>query len=211
MQLERGANNNNRTARVVDPLAQQVLAEASLLAFDHVGQGLERTAVAPGNGAAAPAVVQQGVNRLLQHALFVAHNNIGRIEVEQALEAVVAVDDPAIQIVEVGCGKAATVQRHQRAQVGRQNRQNGQNHVFRTVARLQKPFNQLDAARQTLDFGLRVCGRNLLAQRLQLGVQINVFKQRSEEHTSELQSRGQLVCRLLLVEEKKEISSNYFQ
>src|SRR5690625_5497981 len=32
---------------------------------------------------------------------------------------------------------------------------------------------------------------------------VGYFKQRSEEHTSELQSRGDLVCRLLL--EKKEV------
>src|SRR5690625_7099353 len=33
----------------------------------------------------------------------------------------------------------------------------------------------------------------------------NVFSPRSEEHTSELQSRGHLVCRLLLEKKKKSI------
>src|SRR5437870_9696634 len=33
---------------------------------------------------------------------------------------------------------------------------------------------------------------------------------RSEEHTSELQSRGHLVCRLLLEKKKHQPSSNYF-
>src|SRR5437870_7644069 len=33
-------------------------------------------------------------------------------------------------------------------------------------------------------------------------------KNRSEEHTSELQSRGHLVCRLLLEKKKKQISIN---
>src|SRR5690625_6854399 len=37
----------------------------------------------------------------------------------------------------------------------------------------------------------------------QLDVKQNIFASRSEEHTSELQSRGHLVCRLLL-EKKKE-------
>src|SRR5690625_6214908 len=32
------------------------------------------------------------------------------------------------------------------------------------------------------------------------------FKSRSEEHTSELQSRGHLVCRLLLEKKKKKMS-----
>ena len=38
VQLEGGADNNDRTARVVDALAQQILPEASALAFDHVCQ-----------------------------------------------------------------------------------------------------------------------------------------------------------------------------
>ena len=41
----------------------------------------------------------------------------------QALEAVVAVDDAAVEVVQVGGREAAAVQRHQRAQVRRQHRQ----------------------------------------------------------------------------------------
>src|SRR5690625_5834362 len=39
--------------------------------------------------------------------------------------------------------------------------------------------------------------------RISLGIFIGKYRTRSEEHTSELQSRGHLVCRLLL-EKKKE-------
>src|SRR5690625_911278 len=35
---------------------------------------------------------------------------------------------------------------------------------------------------------------------------LRFFKKRSEEHTSELQSRGHLVCRLLLEKKKKQIN-----
>jgi len=38
VQLERGADDDDRTARVVDALAEEVLAEASLLALEHVAQ-----------------------------------------------------------------------------------------------------------------------------------------------------------------------------
>src|SRR5207253_10135731 len=48
-------------------------------------------------------------------------------------------------------------------------------------------------ARQQLD--------DLLADARQVGAQLHEHLRRSEEHTSELQSRGHLVCRLLL--EKK--------
>src|SRR5690606_11759773 len=119
VQLEVRADYDDRTARVVHALAEQVLAEPALLALDHVGQRLERTLVGAGDGAAAAAVVHQRVDRLLQHALLVAHDDVGRVELQQAAQAVVAVDDAAVQVVEVGGREAATVQRHQRTQVRR--------------------------------------------------------------------------------------------
>ena len=42
VQLERRADHDDRTAGVVDALAEQVLAEPALLALEHVGQRLER-------------------------------------------------------------------------------------------------------------------------------------------------------------------------
>src|SRR3546814_1482881 len=55
VQAQGGPNDDHRTARVVDALAEQVLAEAALLALDHVGQRLERALVGAGDGAAAAA------------------------------------------------------------------------------------------------------------------------------------------------------------
>ena len=45
VQLELGTDDDDRTARVVDALAEQVLAEPALLALEHVGQRLERPLV----------------------------------------------------------------------------------------------------------------------------------------------------------------------
>src|SRR5210317_2404599 len=45
VQLERRADHDDRTARVVDALAEQVLAEAALLALDHVRERLQRALV----------------------------------------------------------------------------------------------------------------------------------------------------------------------
>ena len=42
VQLELRADDDDRAGRVVDALAEQVLAEAALLALDHVGQRLQR-------------------------------------------------------------------------------------------------------------------------------------------------------------------------
>ena len=133
MQLERGADHDDRTARVVDALAEQVLAEPALLALQHVGQRLERAVARTGHRPAAAAVVEQGVDGLLQHALLVVDDDLGGPEVEQALQAVVAVDDPAVQVVEVGRGEAATVELDHRAQLGRDDRHDVEDHRPRVV------------------------------------------------------------------------------
>ena len=125
VQVQRRADHDDRTARVVDALAEQVLAEAALLALDHVGERLQRALVGAGDRAAATAVVHQRVDRFLQHALLVAHDDVRRIELEQALQAVVAVDDAAVQIVQVRRREAAAIERHQRTQIRRQHRQHG--------------------------------------------------------------------------------------
>ena len=58
---------------------------------------------------------------------------------------VVAVDDAAIEIVQIGSGEAAAVQRHQRAQLRRQHRKHIQNHPFGLVAALAERFEHLQA------------------------------------------------------------------
>ena len=59
MKLERRAHHDDGAARVIDPLAQQVLAETTALALDHVGQRFERALVGAGHGLAATTVVEQ--------------------------------------------------------------------------------------------------------------------------------------------------------
>ncbi len=147
VQLEFGAGHDDRTARIVDALAEQVLAEAALLALEHVGQRLERTLVRAGDHPAAAAIVEQRIDRFLQHALFVAHDDVGRAQFHQALEAVVAVDDAAIEVVEIRRREAAAVERHQRAQFGRDDRYDFEDHPFGAVARFDEAFDDL----QTLD------------------------------------------------------------
>ena len=115
VQLQLGADHDDGAARVVHALAQQVLAEAALLALQGVGERLQRAVVGPAQHAAAAAVVEQRVHRLLQHALLVAHDDVGRAQLDELLQAVVAVDDAPVQVVQVRGGEAAAVQGHQRA------------------------------------------------------------------------------------------------
>ena len=85
IKLEFRADDDNRTAGIVDTLAEQVLTETALLALEHVGKGLERAVVGARDGSAAAAVIDQRVDRFLQHALFVADDDIRRRELNQAL------------------------------------------------------------------------------------------------------------------------------
>jgi len=48
----------------------------------------------------------------LQHAPLVADDDLGRVQLEQALEAVVAIDHAAIQIVQIARRETATVERY---------------------------------------------------------------------------------------------------
>src|SRR5690606_34911058 len=86
VQLQLRADHDDRTARVVDALAEQVLTEAALLALEHVAQRLEGAVAGARDGTAAAAVVEQRVDGLLQHALLVVHDDLGGAEIEQAAQ-----------------------------------------------------------------------------------------------------------------------------
>ena len=85
IQLQARADDDNRTARIVDALAQQVLAEAALLAAQGIGQALQRASARAGDRAAAATVVDQRVHGFLQHALFIAHDDFRRVHFQHAL------------------------------------------------------------------------------------------------------------------------------
>src|SRR5437870_5615938 len=90
MQPQLGADHDDRTAGVVDALAEEVLAEAALLALERVGERLQRTVVRALQHAAATAVIEERIDGFLQHALLVAHDDVGRAELEQLLETIIA-------------------------------------------------------------------------------------------------------------------------
>src|SRR5450432_3679726 len=150
MQPQFGTDHDHRTARIVDALAEQVLPEAALLALEHVGQRLQRALVGAGDDATAAAVVEQGVDRLLQHALFVADDDVGGAQLHQPLQAVVAVDDAAVEIVEIRGRKAAAIERHQRTQVRRDHRHHGEDHPFRLVAGIAERLDDLQTLGELL-------------------------------------------------------------
>ncbi len=180
VQLERRTDDDHATARVVDALAEQVLAEASLLALEHVGQALQRALVGTGDGLAAAAVVEQRVHRFLKHAALVADDDLRSVELEQTLQAVVAVDDAAVQVVEIAGREAAAVERHERPQIRRQHRDHGEHHPLRAVAAAAEGFDHLQALGVLLPLGF-AGGRNHLGAEL-LGERVDVHALEHLEH-----------------------------
>ncbi len=133
MEAQRRADHDDRAARVVDALAEEVLTETAGLALEHVGQRLQRTVARTGHRTAAATVVEQGVDGLLEHALLVVDDDLGRSEIEQAAQTVVPVDHPAVEVVEVGRGESSALELHHRAQVGGDDRHDVEDHGLRAV------------------------------------------------------------------------------
>ena len=75
--------------------------KTTALTFEHVGERLEWPLVRAGNRTTATAIIEQGVNGLLQHPLFVANNYLWRPQFHQTLETIVTVDHSTIEIVEI--------------------------------------------------------------------------------------------------------------
>src|SRR5438876_6369469 len=174
LQLQIWTDDDDRTAGVIDALAEQVLPEPALLALERIRQRLQRSVVRPGDHAAAPALVEEGVHGVLQHPLLVADDDLRRLQIHQTLETIVAVDDPPIQIVQIGGREPTTIKRHQRAQLRRNDRHHLEDHPVGLVAGLEERLDDLEALDDLLallDRGLpQHLGPQIASERVQVHV-----------------------------------------
>ena len=180
--LQLGADDDDRTGRVVDTLTEQVLTEAALLALERVGERLERTVRLVLHGIRLARVVEERIDGLLQHALLVAQDHHRSLDLDQALEAVVADDDAAVEVVQVRRGETAAVQRHEGTQLGRDHRNDAQDHPLGLVLAL-RGAERLDDVQALERLGLallRRLGRGLVAQRVGHRVEVHLLEQRED-------------------------------
>src|SRR6478672_1536504 len=193
VQLQLRADDDDRTAGVVDALAEQVLAETTLLALEHVGQRLERTVAGARDRATTTAVVEEAVDGLLEHALLVVDDDLGGTEVEEALQAVVAVDDATVEVVEVRRREAATVELHHRAQVRRDDRDRVEDHARRVVRRHLEGVDDLEAL-DGAGLLLALAGGDDLLEEVRLGVEVKgleaLLDRRGAHATLEVQTEA---------------------
>src|SRR5207302_3164166 len=141
-----------------------------------VGERLERPVARARHRAAAAAVVEQCVDGLLQHALLVVDDDLRRAEVEQPLEAVVSVDDAAIEVVQVGRREAAAVELDHRAQLRRNHRHCLEDHPLRAVLRGDECRDDLQALDRALLL-LALARADLLAEDRRLVGEIEILQQ----------------------------------
>src|SRR5438552_4089465 len=204
------AHHDHRPARVVHALAEQVLAEPALLAFEHVGQRLQGPLAAPADRLGAAAVVEQRVHRLLQHALFVPEDDLRRPVQDQLLQPVVAVDDAAVQVVEIARREAPAVQRHQRPQVGRDDRDDVQDHPARVVPALTRVagvperVDDLQALELLLLAVLARLARDCLAQLVRQLVHVQALEQRPHRRRADVGLERRVALGLRLGTELEE-------
>ena len=176
MEFQFRAYDDNGTAGVVNTLTQEVLTETALLTFQHIGKGFQRTVARARNRTAAAAVIDQGVNRFLQHAFLVADNDVRCTEVQEALQTVITVDYTAIQVVEVGRCKTAAIELYHRTQFRRNDRHNIHNHPGRLVAGLAECFHNFQTTDST---NLLLAGSraDFLAQNFAHALQIQLIEE----------------------------------
>ncbi len=194
VELQLRADDDDGAARVVDALAQQVLPEAALLALQRVGQRLQRPVVGALQHAAAAAVVEERVHRLLEHALLVAHDDLGRAQLEQLLQPVVPVDDAAVEVVQVRRRETSAVQGDERAQLRRNDRDDVEDHPLGPVPGAAERVADLQPLRRLLALDLRGLGLHDHAELFREHVHVDPLQQLldragahpGDEHVAEL-------------------------
>ena len=148
IEFEFRTDDDNRAARIVHAFTEEVLAETTTLTLQHVAERLERTVRSTSYGATMATIIEEGIHRLLEHALFVADDDFRRFELQQGAETVVAVDDAAVEIIEIGSGETATFERDERTEIRRNNRKHIENHPLRAGIRLCEALNKFQAFRE---------------------------------------------------------------
>ena len=154
--LEFRTDDDNRTTGIVDTLTEKVLTETTLLTSEHSGKGFQLSVAGSYDRLTSSAVFDEGVDRFLEHSLFVSDDDVGSAQVEQLLQTVVTVDYSSVKIVEVAGRVSAAVERDHRSEFGRKNGENVEDHPFGTgVARTERvdDFESLYSLELTLAGG----------------------------------------------------------
>ena len=157
---------NHWAAWIVHTFTQQVLTEATALTFNHVCQRFQWAFVGTCHRFTATAVIQQWVHCFLQHAFFIANDDVGCAQFQQTFQTVVTVNHTTVQIVQVRSGKTATIQRYQWTQIRWQYWQHIHDHPLKFHTWALEGFQYFQTFCNFFDFGVRASWFQLLTQYL---------------------------------------------
>ena len=152
MQFQPRTDHNHTTRRIIDSFTEQVFTEPTLLTFDHVGQRFQRAVTASQHRSFTAVVVEQSVNRLLQHSFFIANDDFRSIQIHQFPQAVITVDDTTIEVVQVTRGKVTRVQQNQRTQIRGNDGDDVQDHPLRLIVAVANRFHDFQAIGEVFRF-----------------------------------------------------------
>ena len=170
-------NDDDGTARIVDALSEKVLTEASLLSAQKVRKALERAVAGAKDGLAAASVVDKSVDGFLQHPLFVAHDNLRRFKLLEFAQAVIAVYDPAVEVVKVRRRETPAVELDHRTKIRRDNGKDGEDHPLGTGVALPEILRDLQAFDELALFLARALG-DLLTKLVDKCIYVYLAEQR---------------------------------
>ncbi|MNJ44167.1 hypothetical protein D3C77_392060 [compost metagenome] len=168
--------DNNGTTGIVNPFTEQVLTEASLLPFQHMAEGFQRTVTRSCDRTAATAVVNQSIYCFLQHPLLVLYDDIRSAKVKQTLQTVVAVNYATVQIIQVGCRKTAAIELYHRTKFRRNNRQHIENHPLRLIAGIAECLDDFQTLNRPVT-ALPLSSAQLFFQEVQLFIDVEILQQ----------------------------------
>src|SRR5437660_1082751 len=135
MESQRWPDDNHGATRIIDALAQQVVAEASMFAMPQIGQALERLPTRIDDGFPGMGIVKERITGLLQQTALIVQDDLRRSHLQKTLQPEIAADETTVQLVQVRRGDPTTIKGKHRSKFGGKHRNAGEDHPARMLAR----------------------------------------------------------------------------
>ncbi len=134
MEFQFRTDDDDGTSRIIHTLSKEVLTETTLFPLERIREGTEGATLSGRGGSRSltttGAVIKERIHCLLQHSFFIPGDHFWRTDREQFSQAIIPVDDTAIEIIQIGSRETSAIKRHHRAEIRRDHRNHGREHPF---------------------------------------------------------------------------------
>ena len=190
--------DDNGTARVVYALSEKVLPESTLLALEDIRKRLEISLAASLRRIRSLGVIKERINSFLKHPLLIADDDIRGLDLDKTVKTVVAVNNPSVKLIEIGCSESSTIKLDHRSKIWRNDRNDLENHPLRPVSRCTEVLAELDSVEKlVIDLVLGAfLLRKLIPQLLRECIKVDC----PEKIIDSLSTHSGLECIAILIE-----------